>query len=626
MTITTLSRNIALVGTPNCGKSALFNALTGIRQKVANYPGVTVERRVGEMRVVHRLAVSEGVECPDGGICVHRVIDLPGTYSFAAKSPDEVITREVVLGQSQVEAVPDVILCVVDATALRSQLRFVLEVRALGRPMVVALNMMDMAKRDGTEIDVDRLSLELGVPVIPTVAVRKTGLKPLFEQLPRILDAPELALPKLTEAKDERLSDQARRIARNALIHEGVKVRMTRKIDSVLLHEIAGPILFAAFMFLLFQAVFSWAEAPMNLIDAATVWLQALAIDHISVPWLQSLVVEGIIAGVGSVIIFLPQILILFAFVIVLEQSGYMARAAFLMDRVMAAVGLNGHAFIPLLSSFACAIPGIMAARTIPEERDRLTTILIAPLVTCSARLPVYTLIIAAFIPNKTVLGFIGLQGLIMFGLYLSGIASALLVAFILKRTLISGGTAAPFMMVMPKYQLPQIRDLLLGLWIRGSAFIRRAGGIILLSMVALWVLASFPGGGIYNSFAGIFGRALAVILEPIGFSWEIAIALIPGMAAREVAVAALGTVYALQGSEEAVATSLVETLRAAWSLPTALSFLAWYVFAPQCLATLAVIKRETGGWRWPIFTFAYLFVLAYVGSGLVYWISRFII
>jgi len=495
--------------------------------------------------------------------------------------------------------------------------------------------MMDLAKRDGVELDPDRLAQELGVPVIPTVAVRRSGVQSLihafsgdewaevWRQFP-VAPPSEGAAPSVRD-----LQRDARRITTAATLNEGLEHKLTRRTDAVVLHPVAGPFILMALLFVMFQAVFAWAEAPMDWIDGGVVSLQEFTLASMPDTWLRSLLVDGVLAGVGSVVIFLPQILILFAFILVLEASGYMARAAFLMDRIMTIAGLNGRAFIPLLSSFACAIPGIMAARTIDNPRDRLTTIMVAPLMTCSARLPVYTLIIAAFIPNSNVAGGIGLQGLVMFSLYLAGIVSALIVAGVLKKTLTKG--APPRLLLeLPKYQVPALRDLLIGLFERARIFLRRAGTIILLSMIVLWGLSSYPApppdateADIVYSAAGKIGRGLEVIFAPIGFNWEISIALVPGMAAREVAVGALGTVYSLSGNEDAVASSLATVLQSAWSLPTALAFLAWYVFAPQCLSTLAVARRETNSWGWTAFMFGYLFALAYIAAGATYWISR---
>ncbi len=606
---------IALAGTPNAGKSSLFNALTGSRQKIGNYPGVTVERRAGRAKT------------PGGSEL--EIIDLPGTYSLSPKSPDEAVTCEILSGTHSDEPRPDAVICVVSATNLRTHLRFVLEVQQLGVPIIVALNMMDLAARDGLEIDVALLSAQLGVPVIPTVAVRKRGLEELLAALAPVINT--AALPVGTQSFRD-LQARARKIAEAVILSEGTAQVWTRKIDTITLHPIFGFVILAALLFIMFQAVFAWAELPMNMIDSCIGWIGEQVKMLLPEGYLRSLIVDGIIVGVGSVIVFLPQILILFFFIILLEQSGYMTRAAFLMDQVMAKVGLNGRAFIPLLSSFACAIPGIMATRSIDNPRDRLTTILIAPLMTCSARLPVYAVIIAAFIPTTKLGGIIGLQGLVLFLLYLAGVFFAFVVAFVLRRTL-TRGTAQPLLMEMPPYQWPALRDLGFGLYERALLFLKRAGTIILVSMVLLWAFSNFPapppgaiGPAIDYSITGYIGRALEVVFSPIGFNREIAIALVPGMAAREVAVGALGTVYALQGDPDAVALSLVETLRAAWTLPTALAFLAWYVFAPQCISTLAVTRRETNSWRWPTFMFVYLIVMAYVAAGLTYWSARWLL
>lgn len=617
--------HIALVGPPNSGKTSLYNALTGHRQKIGNYAGVTVERRTGTL------------ETPDDKII--NIIDLPGVYSLTPDSLDQKVTHAVITGEQDGEATPDILLYVMDATKLRESLRFALELRALGKPMIVALNMMDMAKRDGMDIDVARLSQELGAPVIPSVAVRKKKMDAFKEEFFKTLSL----IPKQTQgntpayqppcsANTKTLQHQARAIAQASLLKEGTYKTVTRRIDAFVLNPIFGPALLLALMFCMFQAVFAWAEAPMGLIDAGIVFMQDTVVRFAPDGFLQSMLVDGVLAGVGSVVIFLPQILILFLFIMLLEQSGYMARAAFLMDRLMDRVGLSGHAFIPLLSSFACAIPGIMAARTIDNERDRLITILIAPLMTCAARLPVYTLIIAAFIPNTTVGGFLSLQGLVMFGLYVAGIISALLVAGVMHLT---GGATGPrwFMMELPRYRMPTVRNVALGLWDRTRVFLRRAGTIIMASTIVLWLLASYPRApagaehaDVFYSAAGLIGRGLEFIFAPIGFGWDICIALVPGMAAREVAVAALGTVYSLQGEEGDIAQSLAATLQGAWSLPTALAFLAWYVFAPQCISTLAVARRETNGWKWPAVMFAYLFVLAYVAAGLTYHIATYVL
>jgi ferrous iron transport protein B len=601
---------IALVGNPNAGKTSLFNALTGSRQKVGNYPGVTVERKAG------RLAL------PDGRVC--DLIDLPGTYSLTPRSPDEAVTRDAIFGRIAGERPLDAIVAVIDATNLRNHLRFVLELKALDLPLVVALNMVDLAARDGIVVDCARLSALIDLPVVETVAVRKRGLDQLGMALAaRMGDTPPT--PPAERACDlKALQKQARQICTTVETASGAARRWSQRIDAVALHPVAGPLLLAAILFFMFQAVFSWAEAPMGWIEAGIAALQAELTQRLPDGVLRSLLNDGVLAGVGAVVVFLPQILILFAFIIALEQSGYMTRAAFLMDRLMARVGLNGRAFIPLLSSFACAIPGIMATRTIDSPRDRLTTILIAPLMTCSARLPVYAVVIGAFIPARDV-GPFGLQGLVLFALYLAGIVGALVAAFALRRT-VTKGVAPPFLMEMPKYQWPAGRDMALGLYGRATAFLQRAGTIIMASTIVLWGLASWPQApdqaekpAIEYSLAGKIGTALEPIFAPIGFNKEIAIALVPGMAAREVAVSALGTVYALQGVDEEHADGLIAQLRAAWPLPTALAFLAWFVFAPQCISTLAITRRETASWRWPIFMFSYLFAAAYAAAGLTY-------
>ncbi len=610
---------IALVGPPNSGKTTLFNTLTGSRQKTGNYPGVTVERKSGLLRT----PVGHTVE----------ILDLPGSYSLRARSPDEAITRDVVLGKLAQEGLPDAIVCVTDATNLGQHLRLLLELRQLGRPLILALNMMDIAQKRGCQISIEALSRQLGIPVVTTVAMRKSGVQGLLGQIDALLSQiPAGGRTTATDGWVEPSPDAIRayhreveRLLREAVIQEGAPERLTRQVDRVLLHPLAGPLILLGLLFLMFQAVFSWAEAPMDWIDGGMASLQQWLSANMADSLLKSLLVDGIIAGVGGVVIFLPQILILFLFILLLEDSGYMTRAAFLMDRLMSGVGLNGRAFIPLLSSFACAIPGIMAARTIAHPLDRLVTILIAPLMTCSARLPVYVLLIAAFVPASTVWGGIGLQGLVMFGLYATGIVGALAVAGVLRLTVLRGGRQ-PLLMELPSYKWPNPANVLLGLLERARIFIRRIGTIILGVMVVLWFLASFPSApegaaepAIYYSFAGIIGRGLEPLLAPIGFNWQIAIALVPGLAAREVAVAALGTVYALSGDEGEMVESLAATLAQDWTLATALALLAWYVFAPQCLATLAAARRETNSWRWPAFMFVYLMVLAYVAAFITY-------
>ena len=602
---------VALVGNPNAGKTSLFNALTGSRQKVGNYPGVTVERKSG------RLAL------PDGRIA--DLIDLPGTYSLTPRSPDEQVTRDAVLGHLSGEKRLDAIVAVIDATNLRNHLRFVLELRRLGLPMLVALNMVDLAERDGTSIDTERLASILGLPVIATVAVRRRGLAELGAGLAGVLRGETPAIAASPESDVTLLQREARTIANAVMLAQGTQRRWSQRLDGITLHPVFGPLLLAGLLFFMFQAVFAGAEAPMAWLAGLVSGAQAALSSALAAGPVRSLLVDGVLGGVGAVIVFLPQILILFFFILCLEQSGYMVRAAFLMDRLMARVGLNGRAFIPLISSFACAVPGIMATRTIDSPKDRLTTILIAPLMTCSARLPVYAVVIGAFIPTTNV-GPFGLQGLVLFGLYIAGVVGALVAAWALRRT-VTKGPSPTFLMEMPKYQWPAPRDIGIGLYQRGLAFVQRAGGIILISTVVLWALATWPKPPadwnrppLEYSAAGRIGAALEPIFRPIGFNKEIALALVPGMAAREVAVSALGTVYSLQGVDEDHAEGLIDRLRGTWSLPTALAFLAWFVFAPQCISTLAVTRRETGGWRWPAFMFAYLFAAAYAAAGITYW------
>jgi ferrous iron transport protein B len=606
---------IALVGVPNCGKTALFNRLTGSRQKVANYPGVTVERREGER------AAADGRTL--------RVLDLPGTYSLSPTTLDEAITRDVLLGRVADAPAPGLVICVVDAVHLPIGLRLALEVKRLGLPMVLALNRMDVAARRGVHIDIPRLAAELGVPVLPTIAVKRGGADALIQAIEpeRWSGHRNVAAPASHETSTED-AEQTQRDLRDLLAAVGHKPpqenRWFARIDALLLHPVAGLAVLAAVLFVMFQAVFSWAEAPMDWIDGGMARLGAFTAAHLPEGPFSSLLVNGVIGGAGAVLVFLPQILILFLFILALEDSGYLPRAAYLLDRMMGGVGLSGRAFIPLLSSFACAIPGIMATRTIPSWRDRLTTIMIAPLMTCSARLPVYALLISALIPARAV-GPFNLQGLVLFILYVAGIAAALLVAFVMKH-FAGVRQYSPLMLELPDYQWPHAGNLLLGLWERVKIFLSRVGGIILALMVVLWFLSSYPappegatGPPIQYSFAGRLGAVLEYLFAPIGFNWQISIALVPGLAAREVAVGALGTVYAMSAAGNDVAGQLQPVIASTWSLATACSLLAWYVFAPQCLSTLAVVKRETNSWRYPIIMAAYLFALAYVASFVTY-------
>lgn len=609
---------VALVGNPNAGKSALFNALTGARQKVGNYPGVTVERHAG------RLALADGRPV--------ELIDLPGAYSLDPSSPDEQVTRDVVIGQQEGERLPDALIVVVDAANIENHLRFTLQLIELGLPVIVALNMMDLATRDGLEIDPDILARELGVPVVPTVAVRRRGIEELRKAIAESVAGGNIRRLEPGRGDGDEYDpvlrrERARKIAALAIVAEAPARQWSRRLDRVILNPFFGPVILAGLLFVMFQAVFAWSEAPIGWIEGAQNWLTGAATAALPDGFFRSFLVDGVINGVGSVVVFLPQILILFLFILVLEATGYMTRAAFLMDRLMSRFGLSGSSFIPLLSSFACAIPGIMATRTIADPKDRLTTILIAPLMTCSARLPVYAIIIAAFIPNESVGPGVGLQGLVLFGLYIAGILGAMLASFALRRT-VTRGQGGSFIMEMPKYQLPHIRDIALGLWQRAYIFLKRAGTIIFVTTIILWALLSFPQvpedspmSQSEYSVAGRVADGLHTVMAPIGFNEEISLALIPAMAAREVAVSALATTYSIDESDEAQAEqSLTERLQSRWSLPTALAFLAWFVFAPQCISTIAVTRRETNSWRWPGFMLAYLFAIAYLAAGITYW------
>ncbi|WP_295637572.1 ferrous iron transporter B [Novosphingobium sp.] len=608
----TTPRVAALVGNPNAGKSALFNALTGARQKIANYPGVTVERKAGRLPL------------PDSTVI--ELVDLPGSYALHASSPDEEVTRKVIMGEQPGQAKPDVLVVVLDASNLEQHLVFAQEVIALGRPTVVALNMVDLAERDGLVIDPTALETALGVPVIATVAVRRRGLDALIAaiagaQAQSRLHAP-VVQPHIGMSERRMLAHE---IGRAAILSETSRHRLHARLDRVLLHPWWGPVILFATLFVVFQAVFSWAKPLADALGAGFSMLSDLARAYLPAGLGRDFLTDGAIAGVGSVVVFLPQILILFFFILTMEATGYMARAAFLMDRMMAGVGLSGRSFIPLLSSFACAVPGIMATRSITDPKDRLTTILVAPLMTCSARLPVYAVIIGAFIPQRAVGPGLGLQGLVLFGLYVFGVVGAMLVALVLRSS-VTKGAASGFIMELPKYQMPTVKDLAIGLWQRAWIFLRRAGTMIFTVTIALWLLLNLPQAEpgksqVDASIAGHIANGLAVVVKPIGFNRDIALALIPAMAAREVAVSSLATTYAVDAKDEDKASQALGTqLKTRWSLATALAFLAWFVFAPQCLSTIAVARRETNGWRWPAFMMGYMFALAYVFSGLTYW------
>ena len=619
---------VALLGNPNCGKTALFNLLTSSRQKVANYSGVTVERKEG------RLSLDSGKNI--------RILDLPGAYSLYPRSLDEKVTCNVLLGRAEGEKRPDLVICVLSAMNLRRNLRLVLAAKRLGLPCVVVLNMLDIAQRQGLIIDTAALSDELGLPVLTSVGIEANGadaIKSFLSNLDwRNLSAMQTGTSDATLenvashiAHAESDNIQVQKILQRLGLDKIIPDQLSDRLDAVLLHPVIGPIILVVLLFCIFQAVFSWATLPMDLIKSAIEFLGAQIGALLPDTWIRSLLIDGILAGLGGVIIFLPQILILFFFILLLEESGYLPRAAYLLDRVMGSVGLSGRSFIPLLSSFACAIPGIMATRSISNSRDRLITILIAPMMTCSARLPVYALLISAFIPEKKLWAGIDLQGLVLFLLYLAGIFGAMGVAWVLKRFTSEQFKMNALMMELPSYHLPRIGNLAISLWQRAEIFMRRVGGIILMMTIALWVLSSFPfppegatGSPIQYSFAGILGEALAHVFAPIGFNWQISIALVPGMAAREVVVSSLATVYALSSSSADAADALVPLISASWSLATALALLAWFVFAPQCLSTIAAVKRETGGWKIPIIMLSYLFGLAYLAAFITYRVASF--
>jgi ferrous iron transport protein B len=614
---------VALLGNPNCGKTALFNLLTGSRQKVANYSGVTVERKEG------RLTLESGKNI--------RILDLPGAYSLYPRSLDERVTCNVLLGRAEGEKRPDLVVCVLSAMNLRRNLRLVLAAKRLGLPCIVVLNMLDIAQRQGLQIDTVALSNELGLPVLTSIGIQSQGADEIKKFLSHLdwrnlnglsTGTEDATLENIASHIAHAESDnvQVQSILQNLKLDRIIPDELSDRLDAVLLHPFFGPVILVVLLFCIFQAVFSWATVPMDLIKTAVEYLGGQISEVLPNNWLRSLLINGILAGLGGVVIFLPQILILFFFILLLEESGYLPRAAFLLDRVMGSVGLSGRSFIPLLSSFACAIPGIMATRSISNARDRMVTILIAPMMTCSARLPVYALLISAFIPERKIWIGIDLQGLVLFLLYLAGILGAMTVAWILKRFTSEQFRMNALMMELPSYHLPRLSNLAISLWQRAEIFLRRVGGIILVMTIGLWVLSSFPfppegasGSPIEYSFAGMLGQALAHVFSPIGFNWQISIALVPGMAAREVVVSSLATVYALSSSSADAADALIPLISSGWSLATALSLLAWFVFAPQCLSTIAAVKRETGGWKIPAIMLAYLFGLAYLAAFITY-------
>lgn len=618
--------SFALVGAPNIGKTVLFNGLTGSNAKVANYAGVTVDKRSGYF------INDQNVE----------IVDLPGTYSLRTTSPDEAVTRDVILGK--MDQRPDAVIAVADATNLRMTLRMVLELKTLGLPMVVSLNLSDVARARGLKINVDKLSELLGVPVVETVAIKAAGINNVCQEVKKLsagfgaktttLQAQDVAALEsvLDNLDSQALYDEVERVL-NASLEQKMQLPSWHKtLDNIVLHPIFGLPILLLILLLVFQAVYAWSEPVMDSIEGAFGLLGEWLGDNMAEGLLRDLLVDGVIAGVGGVLVFLPQITILFAFILLLEDSGYLPRAAFMLDNLLAKTGLSGRSFIPLLSSFACAVPGVMAARTIQDPRERLVTIALAPMLTCSARLPVYALIIAAVIPEQEVWGLFNLQGLTLFILYLAGMVSAAATALLFKRfgSGRQGVQQFPLLMELPTFRMPNFWHIVRTLWERVSAFILRAGTVIFALSVILWVLVTFPeapegatGAAIDYSYAGMLGHAIEPLFAPLGFTWQMCIAMIPGLAAREVVVAALGTVYAVAAeSEEGIHDAMMPIVSAEWGLPVAFAFLAWYVYAPMCLATLAVIKRETKSAKQTWLLTAYLFALAYFFAFVVYRVS----
>jgi len=681
-------RRVALAGNPNSGKTTLFNALTGLRQKVANYPGVTVDKKEGAFRL-------DGQEI--------QVLDLPGAYSLAARSPDEAVARDILLGHRADTPPPDLVLAVVDASNLERNLYLALQIADLGIPVIVVLNMMDVADRHGLQVDPAALSRELELRVVPAVASQSRGLPELHRLLqagvppapaPRrdllspdaeaALDTLALALtearglePKAAQARAVALltletrpaepalaqavaAAQSRfealgidptdalvearyawiaRVHRQVVAAEEVGPTLTERVDRLVTHRVWGLLIFLALMALVFQAIMSWASVPMNGIDAAITALKGLVQAHMPPGDLRDLITDGVVSGVGGVLVFMPQIAILFLFIGLLEDSGYMARAAFMMDRVMRGVGLHGRSFIPLLSSFACAIPGIMATRTIENRKDRLVTILIAPLMSCSARLPVYALMIAAFIPARRVWGIFTLPALTLLGLYVLGFLAAMAMAWLFKRTLLKAETPT-FLMELPPYRKPSARTVGVFAWLQARIFLQRAGTVIIAISICLWALTTYPklpgadrGAQLRHSVAGRIGHFLEPAIRPLGFDWKIGIGLIGATAAREVFVSTLATVYSVGADDaDAAAQSLrsqirndvdPRTGRKVWSPLVGISLLVYFVLALQCMSTIAVVRRETNGWTWPLFQLGYMTALAYAGSFIVYQTGR---
>ena len=617
---------IALAGNPNAGKTTLFNALTGLRQKVANYPGVTVESKTGVWTVAPELPPA-------------RLIDLPGLYSLEATSLDEEIARDILLGRSSVH--PDVIVVAVDATNLVRNLYLATQLIEAGKPVVIALTMFDVAERE-LRIDIRKLRNLLGVPVVAVVSREKRGLETLATEVLTTATVKPFSADTTTTNVETQHQKLFRRYAHiERIVGDCVErvgsakttADLSERIDRVLTHKVFGPVILLLVLLLVFQAIFSWATVPMELIDSFFSSLAATLRSNLPAGILRDLLTDGVIAGVGGVLVFLPQILLLFLFISILEDSGYMARAAFLTDRLMRSFGLHGKAFMPLLSSFACAVPGIMATRTIENPKDRLATIMIAPFMSCSARLPIYSLMIAAFFSNQKVFGFLSVGVIIILGMYLLGIAVAIVIAWILKHTILSA-PPPPFVLELPSYRLPNVSNVAHTLLNRSGVFVKRAGTVILAISILLWALSAFPRSNslsasaqIENSYAGRTGRAIEPLITPLGFDWRIGIGLISSFAARETIISTLSIVYNVGDDSPETSDSLVGALKAArradgstvWTPLVALSLMIFFALACQCMSTLAIVRRETNSWRWPLFMLGYMFVLAYVASFLTY-------
>ncbi len=605
---------LAIAGNPNCGKTTLFNRLTGLRQKVGNYAGVTVERKEGEF--FH----------PQG---TAHLIDLPGIHSLAAQSEEQRVACEVLLGSRPESSALDGVVVVVDSTTLEKSLYLVLQIQAAGLPAALVLNMADELSLRGGEIDVPLLSATLGIPVLLISATRGTGLPALFQLLinwPKRATATAAApqTATLDSTRATQLRDEAKRIAKVALVKAPKEHPWTDRIDQVVMHRVWGPVLFLIVVIAVFQSIFSWAQPLMNGVDALFTHA-ADAVRHMEfLGPLAAFLADGVIAGVGAVVVFLPQILIVFFFLALLENSGYLARAALVMDKLMNKIGLQGKSFLPLISSYACAIPGIMATRTIENKRDRLATLFVAPFMTCSARLPVYSLFISAFVPERAVIGhFFGLRAIVLLSLYAAGFGAALFTTKILKSTILFTKDPIPFILEIPPYRMPQWKSVVLLLWDRSKIFLKRAGTVILLVNIIMWGLSSFPKTGagesdIRTSYAGRMGKLIEPFIQPLGFDWKIGIGLISAQAAREVMVSTLATIYRVD-TESKDSESLQKDLQADMTPLKALSLLMFFALAMQCTSTLAVVRRETGGWKIPILMFLYMNGLAYAASLTIY-------